>query len=365
MYTCADYPASGWCPLAGFEPGSGAAWRLAWTLRGSCVGTLAPSPSPSSSLPNRGGCPVEYAAGVQYREGDLVSKSGMVFRCNDHPVSLFCSQLGYEPLSTGHGDAYKIAWSTVGPCSGTVAPSTAPGPLPGCPELFAPSGAYLAGSRVSRAAAADPAVVRMYECKGWPFTPYCTQVGFEPGSGDGYMAWRDLGQCSGTTAPPPPTPCNHPKYTTTIGPEREPCGYAGSTDCICVPDPANGGAYACTKPVVRTVVVITATQPWSDSTTYLPGDEVRVGNKAFKCKDHPYTGWCGEKMYAPALGDGGLWTEAWTAVGDCKDNTYSPTSPPTTSKPTFTPSFKPTSNPTSKPTFTPSFKPTSKPSQGA
>jgi len=294
-----------------------------------------------------------------------VSKSGMVFKCNAHPSSLFCSQLGFEPLSTVHGDAYKIAWTTVGPCSGTIAPSTASPTaaisLAACPEGFAPSGAYLAGSQVSKVTD-DPAVIKRYECKGWPFTPYCTQAGFEPGSSYGYMAWYDLGQCFGTLVPPPPAPCNYLRYTTTIGPERESCAYGGSTSCTCVLDPANNAAYTCTQPVVKTVLVITGTQTWSGSTTYLPGDEVRVGNTVFKCKDPPYSGWCSQQPYAPALGVSGLWTQAWTAVGDCKDNTYSPTSSPTTSKPTFTPTFKPTSTPTFKPTSTPTTRqPTSVP----
>jgi hypothetical protein len=29
VYTCASYPASGWCPLVGYEPGTGIAWQQA------------------------------------------------------------------------------------------------------------------------------------------------------------------------------------------------------------------------------------------------------------------------------------------------------------------------------------------------
>lgn len=89
VYTCASGAASGWCPLVGYEPGTGIAWQQAWTLMGSCAGTLTPTSSPVSSLPNQGGCPVAYDKTSAYVVGDKVSKAGMVFQCNGYPMSLF------------------------------------------------------------------------------------------------------------------------------------------------------------------------------------------------------------------------------------------------------------------------------------
>ena len=42
----------------------------------------------------------------------MVTKNGMVFKCNAGHYSLFCPMGAYEPLSAAHGDAYKLAWSS-------------------------------------------------------------------------------------------------------------------------------------------------------------------------------------------------------------------------------------------------------------
>jgi len=316
VYTCNAWPTGAHCPQSGYEPGSGTAWEQAWKLEGSCTGTITPTSSPVSSLPNQGGCPVAYSKGATYVAGDLVSKSGMVFQCKTYPMSLFCSQEGYEPLTTAHGEAYKLAWTTLGPCSGTIAPATS-SPVTaaaiaaggGCPQSYVSGGSYSAGSQVSKVTS-NTAVVKKYECKQWPESQYCNSATYTPGGQYGSMAWTDLGQCFGTLAPSPTLPCNYLKYTTT-------------------------GSYT-----------ITPTQAWSASTNYAVGDEVRVNNKAFKCK---VSGWCTQAAYTPNLGTTGIWTSAWDAVGDCKDNTYSPTAAPTF-KPTAVPTAAPTSKPTSAPT---------------
>ena len=132
VYTCNDDTTGGWCNMEGYQPGMGRAWKMAWTLMGSCTGTLtptsspttlAPTASPSSSLPNQGGCPSVWTTGVSYREGDLVSKNEMVYQCNGYPMSLFCPMDAYAPLLVS--GAWKLAWSTVGPCTGTIPPVTA------------------------------------------------------------------------------------------------------------------------------------------------------------------------------------------------------------------------------------------------
>ena len=371
VYTCAAYPASGWCPLVGYEPGTGSAWQQAWTLKGSCAGTLTPTSSPSSSLPNQGGCPVPYTKGSSYTAGDKVSKEGMSFVCNAYPMSLFCGQDGYVPLTTSHGGAYKLAWTTLGPCAGTIAPATsspttaAIGALGGCPPAYVAGGSYSGGTQVSKATSSG--ATKRYECKQGAESGYCNQVGFEPGSTYSFMGWTDLGECTGTFTPPALQICNYLKYTTVLGPDVQACAHGSSTSCTCTPVPTtvNAQGYECTKPVERSVMVITDTLAWSDSTTYLAGDEVRSYNKAYKCKPYPYTAWCSEKAYQPPTGMStattGLWTEAWIAVGDCKENTYSPTSVPS-KKPSSFPSSDPSTNPSSFPSSDPSTNPSSDPS---
>ena len=41
VYQCKTGPASGWCPLTGYTPGTGTAWIEAWELKGSCNPAIA------------------------------------------------------------------------------------------------------------------------------------------------------------------------------------------------------------------------------------------------------------------------------------------------------------------------------------
>ena len=43
VYECKTGAASGWCTLEAYKPGTGTAWEQAWTLKGSCFGTIAPT----------------------------------------------------------------------------------------------------------------------------------------------------------------------------------------------------------------------------------------------------------------------------------------------------------------------------------
>ena len=196
----------------------------------------------------------------------MVTKNGMVFKCNAGHYSLFCPMGAYEPLSTAHGDAYKLAWSTVGPCTGTIAPSTA------TPTTALPT--------------SSP-----------PTTTPTTAPTSSPSS------------YTGT--------CTYDKIVVTAGP-AVPCEHGSSTSCSCtlVDVSVNPLGYTCTKPSEIVTTTATVVDPWSASTTYAAGDVVRVGVDRFKCKPHPFTGWCSNAMYAPAVGVSGIWTEAWTPEVD-------------------------------------------------
>ncbi|HEY1536843.1 MAG TPA: hypothetical protein VGF76_22630 [Polyangiaceae bacterium] len=50
--------------------------------------------------------------------------------------------------------------------------------------------------------------------------------------------------------------------------------------------------------------------------TYSAGDLVQSGGKLYKCKEYPYTGWCGTSdAYQPTSGF--AWMDAWDLVGPC------------------------------------------------
>jgi hypothetical protein len=96
------------------------------------------------------GCPAAWEASTTYAAGDMVSDDQTIFKCTIYPMSLFCSQDAYKPVSsTSAGGAYTLAWETVGPCLGTIAPTVAV-VKPGCPNEYVVGTTYVAGSLVSK-----------------------------------------------------------------------------------------------------------------------------------------------------------------------------------------------------------------------
>ena len=88
VYKCAAVPTNQFCGMKGYSPGNDQYWSSAWSVLGSCDGTLAPTSSPNFVvLTNVGGCPKEWeangvhATGDAYEEGDMVSSGGLVFKC--------------------------------------------------------------------------------------------------------------------------------------------------------------------------------------------------------------------------------------------------------------------------------------------
>ena len=104
VYECKSGSLGLHCPQAGYEPGEGAASADAWTVVGTCSGTIGPTSSPSfDTLELVGGCPDEWEVKAEgYEEGDIVSALGdgenkLVFECGSYPQSGHCGQAGYEP----------------------------------------------------------------------------------------------------------------------------------------------------------------------------------------------------------------------------------------------------------------------------
>lgn len=102
--------------------------------------------TPPSSL-NYDGCPREYQPGSDYQEGSIVSMDGIVYKCRPYPLSLHCSQAGFElgSLAIDQTDHWKRAWEAIGDCSGTLSPTSSPifvelKNLGGCPDEFQATG---------------------------------------------------------------------------------------------------------------------------------------------------------------------------------------------------------------------------------
>ena len=100
IYECKPWPYSGWCSGSGtyYAPGTGLAWREAWSLIGPLTGAPLPQPTPQHTYP---------AGRGSYQHGTLVVGSNQsVYRClvpnwcNGHPMY----------FSPGRGYAWSIAW---------------------------------------------------------------------------------------------------------------------------------------------------------------------------------------------------------------------------------------------------------------
>ena len=282
------------CSQAAFKPDLNSlseTWKQAWQVAGQCSGTI-----PSSTV----GCPGMWTSGdiTKYKENDQVSviKSNSpliqaIYKCKAWPYSWYCGQM--SPLNSNGG---KLGWEYVGECSGTIGPTTSPTLSPGtviivgCPTNYnsATTLSYKAGDQVTIVVGTSSYKI-VYQCREFPFSGYCNQEGFAPGTQYDYMAWTVVGPCDGTLVP-----------------TSAPTEYSG--------------ACTYTKVVATTPTptpVTTAVAPWSAGTLYEAGDQVRIGAKKFQCKPWPYYFWCRLFAYAPTLSDTGLWTEAWTLAGTC------------------------------------------------
>ncbi|KAL7518452.1 hypothetical protein ACHAWX_003275 [Stephanocyclus meneghinianus] len=199
VYKCStERFVNAWCGNASYKPGDSEFWKQAWTLLGSCTGTIAPSASPVYvSLSNSGGCPDVFSSSATYKEGDKVEINGLVYKCRSWPNSAWCSMRGYEP----DGDNSADAWTLLGYCDGSIAPTASPvfvklAKAGGCPEVYSDTASYEAGDKVTIEVNADTMLV--YECAPYPNNGYCNQ--YEPGHWS-KLGWTLKGYCNGTIAP--------------------------------------------------------------------------------------------------------------------------------------------------------------------
>ena len=116
VYQCSTAHAVNlWCGSSNYKPGDSLYWEQAWTLLGSCGGTISPTSSPNyQSLADHGGCPDDYASSMTYEEGDEVTVGSIVYMCRPWPNSEWCSMDQYEPGSVNS----KEAWAILGYCEG-------------------------------------------------------------------------------------------------------------------------------------------------------------------------------------------------------------------------------------------------------
>jgi len=277
IYQCKGAPMDQFCSMTGYEPGTDEEpqyWREAWSIIGTCDGTNSPTAAPNmvdSSLVDWGGCPPEWDASITsdpdttYEAGDAISLNGLVYKCKGWPYSGHCGQDGYKPKEDpATPGAWKEAWTLVGYCFGTMAPTMAPhfeelkiidG---GCPDGWDSSESYEEADLVS----------------------VVVSEGFEA-----VTTTRKP-----TSAPVVPTPrptsqyCFSPTSSPTQRPTRRPTKQPATKP---TPPPGSGARRM-------------------NSDTADDGERTVV----YKCKEWPYTPYCSQ--FDPSEGLG------WTVVGFCR-----------------------------------------------
>ena len=264
-----------------------------------------------------------------------------MYCCREWPYSGHCSQDGYDPGNSTNNppfvDSWRDAWTLAGHCRGSTGPTQSPSfddlaEIPdGCPEEFSTANRvhYEGGDLVAVKVSSVPLRTVVYECTGtWPFSVYCKQSGFEPGTENGASAWKAKGYCTGTQGPTSaPTPysgtCQYIKclddQTCNRGDSAN--GVQGSTDCSCIGNEDEDEEESCNKGT-QTVCAYTDIRPYSKATTYQAGDYIRVITQKYKCKSGLTEGWCNIEAYSPLeeAYDGhvkNLWMGAWTKEDKC------------------------------------------------
>ncbi|KAL7515088.1 hypothetical protein ACHAXN_013046 [Cyclotella atomus] len=366
-YKCSEENfVNAWCGNSNYKPGDSLYWEQAWTLLGSCSGTIAPTGSPIYvTLTDAGGCPDEYASGTTYEENDKVALKGIVYKCRSWPNSAWCSMAGYEPDVVNSADA----WTRQGYCDGTISPTTAPAfsslvDAGGCAPDYSDSATYEAGDKVSVGGNGVQKII--YECKAFPDDGYCST--YEPGHWS-KLGWKLVGYCEGTISP-----TASPAFSSLADHHGCPNAYSDSVDyeasdkvAVAITD-THSVVYQCSSDVHQSrycsqyepgndyklgwkligycdgTIVPTASpafasltevgdgcpKSYNSASTYEAGDQVAVfiasGQAViYECKTWPNGAYCNAgPNFSPESDNASM---GWTLKGYC-DGTISPTAAP-------------------------------------
>ena len=214
IYKCKAWPYTWYCGQ--ISPLTSNGGKLGWEYVGECTGTIEPSTSPTLSPGTViiAGCPTDYSlAKVDYKAGDQVamvagtsSSYKVVYQCREFPFSGYCNQKGFAP-----GEQYDyMAWTLVGPCDGTLAPTSAPTEYTGTctytkvvtttptpTPVITPVAPWAAGTVYD---AGDQVRIgaKKFQCKPWPYYFWCRLSAYAPTPSETGLwteAWTLAGTC--------------------------------------------------------------------------------------------------------------------------------------------------------------------------
>ncbi len=129
IFKCKPWPYSSFCSM--LSPIDTAGGQMGWTYGGDCTGTYTPTSGPTFDPLTviDGGCPNEFSISTNspsYKAGSKVSKTisttplqKVIYQCREWPNSMYCDKIAFAP-----GQQYGyFAWTLLGPCDGTMAPT--------------------------------------------------------------------------------------------------------------------------------------------------------------------------------------------------------------------------------------------------
>ena len=194
--TSGSLPVLSHCP--NYDPSNEVQAAAAWKDLGECTGTAAmpvPTNKPTYAKWTGSGCPTSWVAGRSYEGGDLAEVDGNVYKCSTAPfVNYWCGNVSFKP---GDSTYWQEAWTLLGSCIGTLAPSKSPSYVAlktfgGCPAIYNDGTSYEAGDKVTFEVSTGTLLV--YECQAFPNNGYCNL--FEPGHWS-KLGWTLKGYCDG------------------------------------------------------------------------------------------------------------------------------------------------------------------------
>lgn len=204
-------------------------------------------------------CGKPFSGSTDYKAGDIVSRKGKVYQCRPHPYSLWCSNGSYAPGgATGY---WSEAWIV----------ST----------LYISCVLSLCSTEFSTHAHGTRQLLYFGEkCQETQTTTYTIPAKTENSE---YSEKKDQQVAQGVY------------FSQTDSPDKG--VSSGNTAIKDRPSANNSGR----------VQQLPKCAPAFKLQEYRAGELVSKNNKNFKCKNYPYTQWCGLEAYAPGSGPMSAW----------------------------------------------------------
>jgi len=262
------------------------------TPRRTTTSTSSSTSSSSAPAPALGACYDDYIGGSMYEAGEKVTVDTTIYECKAAPLSLYCKDSSFKP---GEPSGYwKHAWIKKENCDRSLdkiidTPDRDPSKnLGNCPEEIRVGNYYEEGDRVSK----DEIV---YECRAWPYSGFCGEVGYEPQSkvyGDAWkQAWMEVGWCTSYYSGTIRTPVTTTTATTSAQTTTTSSSVSASALGACHEDYLGGTAYEA-------------------------GDRVTVDTTTYECKAYPLSLYCKDWSFRPGE-TSGYWKHAWIKIESC------------------------------------------------